>query len=227
MNISSLINKVIDVASAVLIGRVLVVVMMGLVLYGYTTFNGIKSLAQLSNAYDLNQTAYIISARECYTVVDVEVSNVVFQRKVSGWPESHYKCFNGSHADMINISREFKHASRGASKSNFIFYYASFFVLFILGTIMTLGNTEAPNLASKLSRTNIIVSWILICGLLFPITFSDYKSSAIVNYNGVNYLVQNILLSKDKKSYISLPYNRIGQILSADGAVEYNIKDIH
>lgn len=227
MNILNLVDKGIGIISTIFVGRLVGVLLIALSLVVFSFYGGTRELYKLSDVYDFDQRAYIVSASDCLTMINAESGKILNQRKIVGWPETHYKCFTGTHSDMIKLSDEFKLNSRATNNNSFIFYYLSAFILFCLSVILTLGNAEVPHISASLSRTNITVAWIFICIMLFPLTFSDYKSSASVTVNGQSYLVENIFISKDGTKYIKLPYNTVGKILSASGAVQYNIDDMY
>lgn len=228
MNIfsSKLATKVVDIAAIALLGRATIFVLAIIILYGYSVGKGIQAMYSDLPNYNLTTVSYIVSGKDCYSVVDGSTNKIIYERKVRSWEHNNSGCLSSDKDSIRYIDNHFASAARGVHKSSVNVIYIIAMCLFITGLVMLLGNSETPHIASKMTHRNILALWLVLCLLLYPITFSDYTSGATITTQTNSYYVNSIFLSKDKASYVKLPPNLVGKILAADSTIEKRVSDI-
>ena len=152
---SKLVKNLNSIVSTVLLGRITLFAVVITGMFAVSVFDGYKARVEAQKSFNLDEMHYIVYGRYCQFIFNGETLEVLHQ---TGKPylTRMYSCPPTNSAFLSYIAEHHESKNRAIYKSDVYATYIVAFVLFGLLSLVTLGNSYLPNIASRMTGVSIV-----------------------------------------------------------------------
>lgn len=207
----SITHKINDIWSAIIGGRILKYAIMVLLVLGYILNSQYNQWSELNKKYDLEHAPeyVVVTTPTCEMVVNRATETPI---KVNELAEGGCVFAKDNYSRLVDVHDNNVRGINDAS--NIGTFVVVFFFLALFFTVTSDPSELETN--PKKPFINILISWVLVSVLLFPLTYLSYRSVSTFYDNGANITMADVILVEDDTAYIFKPRTFMGQLQHMD-----------
>lgn len=198
------VNWLRDVIATVIVGRIVTFSMLILLFFAYSTYEGYSKRLDVVQNFNLSEIHYMVHGKNCKVLVDGTDFSVLYRKSLTSYQPDFVECPPEDKNFFSKIASQHEGKTRGVYTGDVYITYIIAFIVYVLVALISIENRQLPNIARSVTLTTVIIGWVLISALLFPMVYRDYSSGAAHEYNGKEYYVSSVILSNDGDRYIAV-----------------------